>query len=370
MGRFRHGKTLVLLAVLVGVLVGAWVLAADARSSGRVAGVTGGGGDSATVAVAANGPPGRAPMLTTTPSHTPTGSPSPSRTPTPTTTAHFHSPTPTSTPLPFISGIAPASGPSSGGTLAAVTGDFFLPGATATLGGLDASAVVLDAQHIELTSPPLPPATTNGLTVTNPGGGSRSWLDIWFSDYLDVPPSSPFHADIEWLFRQRVSGGCGSGNFCPSDTLTRAQMAVLLDKGAHGGHAEYLPPACTSTVFEDVPCPDGLYVDWINDISTLGITAGCGGGDFCPFAPVTRAQMAVFLLKGTHVPGYAPPACMSTVFTDVPCPDGPYVDWINELAAEGLTSGCGAGLFCPTAVVSRAQMASFLVRTFWPPLPP
>jgi len=365
-GLSRRAKTPVLVSVLVGVAVGAWLLAADARSTGRA----GAGGGSRTAA--ANGPPGRAPMTTTTPSHTPTGSPppSPTRTPTPTTTAHFHSPTPTSTPLPFISGITPASGPSSGGTAATGAGDFFLPGATATLGGVDASAVVLDAQHIELTSPPLAPATTNALTVTNPGGGSRSWLDLWFSDYLDVPQSSPFHADIEWLFRQRVSGGCGNGNFCPSDTMTRAQMAVLLDKGAHGGHAEYVPPACTATVFEDVPCPGGPYVDWVNDIATLGITAGCGGENFCPLAPVTRAQMAVFLLKGTHVPGYAPPACTWTVFTDVPCPDGPYVDWINELAAEGLTSGCGGGLFCPTAVVSRAQMASFLVRTFWPPLPP
>jgi len=354
-GISRRAKTPVSFSVVVGVVVGAWVLGADARSGGRV-GASGGGGNAA-----ANGQPGRVPMTTTTPSHTPTGSPPPTGTPTP---------TPTSTPLPFISGITPASGPSSGGTAATVAGDFFLPGATATLGGVDASAVVLDAQHIELTSPPLAPATTNALTVTNPGGRSRSWLDLWFSDYLDVPQSSPFHADIEWLFRQRVSGGCGNGNFCPSDTMTRAQMAVLLDKGAHGGHAEYVPPACTATVFEDVPCPGGPYVDWVNDIATLGITAGCGGENFCPLAPVTRAQMAVFLLKGTHVPGYAPPACTSTVFTDVPCPDGPYVDWINELAAEGLTSGCGGGFFCPTAVVSRAQMASFLVRTFWPPLPP
>jgi len=38
--------------------------------------------------------------------------------------------------------------------------------------------------------------------------------------------------------------------------------------------------------------------------------------------------------------------------------------WIEQLAVEGVTSGCGTGLFCPEAAVNRAQMAVFLVKTF------
>ena len=40
------------------------------------------------------------------------------------------------------------------------------------------------------------------------------------------------------------------------------------------------------------------------------------------------------------------------------------VHWIEQLAAEGITSGCGNGNYCPEDPVTRAQMAVFLVRTF------
>ncbi len=113
-----------------------------------------------------------------------------------------------------------------------------------------------------------------------------------------------------------------------------------------------------------MPCPGGAFVDWINGLSSEGVTAGCGGGNYCPDSPLTRAQMAVFLLKGEHGGAYAPPACSATVFADVPCPGAPFVDWINQLAAEGVTVGCGGGNYCPSAGTARAQMATFLVRTF------
>jgi hypothetical protein len=53
----------------------------------------------------------------------------------------------------------------------------------------------------------------------------------------------------------------------------------------------------------------------------------------------------------------------STGFTDVPAG---YWDaaWIKQLVAEGITTGCGAGAYCPEAPVTRAQMAVFLVKTF------
>ena len=177
-----------------------------------------------------------------------------------------------------------------------------------------------------------------------------------------MPPSNIFHGDVEKVFRNGVTAGCGSGNYCPTSLVTRAQMAVFLLKGEHGG--DYQPPSCSSTIFTDVPCPGGQFVDWINQLSTEGITGGCGGGNYCPANPLTRAQMAVFLLKGKNGGDYLPPACAATVFGDVPCPGGQFVDWINELAAENITVGCGGGNYCPTAATPREQMATFLVRTF------
>ncbi|MCL4275834.1 MAG: S-layer homology domain-containing protein [Anaerolineales bacterium] len=43
--------------------------------------------------------------------------------------------------------------------------------------------------------------------------------------------------------------------------------------------------------------------------------------------------------------------------------------WIKQLAAEGITGGCGGGNYCPNNPVTRAQMAIFLQRTFNLPLP-
>jgi hypothetical protein len=44
--------------------------------------------------------------------------------------------------------------------------------------------------------------------------------------------------------------------------------------------------------------------------------------------------------------------------------------WIKQLAAEGITTGCGGGNYCPYNPVTRAQMAVFLVRAFIERLPP
>lgn len=66
-----------------------------------------------------------------------------------------------------------------------------------------------------------------------------------------------------------------------------------------------------------VPTPDPAAA-WIENLFVEGITAGCGGGNYCPDAPVTRRQMAVYLLKAKYGASYLPPACVG-VFNDVPC---------------------------------------------------
>jgi N-acetylmuramoyl-L-alanine amidase len=38
--------------------------------------------------------------------------------------------------------------------------------------------------------------------------------------------------------------------------------------------------------------------------------------------------------------------------------------WIEQLAAEGITTGCGTRRFCPDQSVTRGEMAVFLARTF------
>ena len=110
-----------------------------------------------------------------------------------------------------------------------------------------------------------------------------------------------------------------------------------------------------------MPCPS-LFADWIEQLAAEGITAGCGGGNYCPTNPVTRAQMAPFLLEAEHGPSYAPPAC-GGLFLDVACPSL-FANWVEELAAEEITIGCGGGNYCPDNPNTRAQMSAFLVKAF------
>ena len=93
--------------------------------------------------------------------------------------------------------------------------------------------------------------------------------------------------------------------------------------------------------FYDVPQSDP-YHSAIHTVAANGITAGCGGGDFCPDAAISRAQMAVFLLKAKHGAAYAPPPATGAVFSDVPA-DGFAASWIEQLFAEGISAGCGGG---------------------------
>ena len=122
--------------------------------------------------------------------------------------------------------------------------------------------------------------------------------------------------------------------------------------------------ACTSavTTFPDVPVTSPFF-HYVQTIYQLGITGGCSGGNYCPGNPVTRAQMAVFLIKSKYGSAYVPPAC-SGVFPDVPC-SSPFAIWIEKLAADGVTTGCGGGLYCPGNIVTRKQMAPFLLKSLY-----
>jgi len=181
----------------------------------------------------------------------------------------------------------------------------------------------------------------------------------------DVPIGHIFQNFILAIYNAGVTAGCGGGNYCLDAPNTRSQMAVFLLKAKYGG--DHIPPTCTG-VFNDVSCPGAFAVDWIEELAAEGITAGCGGGNYCPDATTTRSQMAVFLLKASQGSGYTPPSCVGT-FDDVPCPGGFAVDWIEDLFNRGVTAGCGGSNYCPDDQVTRGEMAVFLSKTFLLPVP-
>jgi hypothetical protein len=187
-----------------------------------------------------------------------------------------------------------------------------------------------------------------------------------YHTFFDVPPTHGFWRFIEAIENAGVTGGCGGGNYCPGNTVTREQMAVFLLVAKEG--KSYTPPACTTPRFTDVPC-SSPFAPWINELVARGVVAGCGSGKFCPDNPVTRGQMAVLLLATLEGTGYAPPACTTARFLDVPC-SSPLAPWINELVERGITAGCGASQYCPATAVTRGPMSVFLTGTFSLPAPP
>jgi hypothetical protein len=180
--------------------------------------------------------------------------------------------------------------------------------------------------------------------------------------FLDVPADHPFYTFIGKLAARGVTLGCGGGNYCPESNVTREQMAAFILRA----RGEFKPPAPASQRFDDVPASNTFY-NFIDRMAVLQITLGCSASPplYCPGDSVTREQMAAFLIRALHEPGYIPPEPPQQRFADV-APTSPFYGHIEEMAVRQITLGCSASppLYCPSGAVTRAQMAAFLVRAF------
>ena len=256
--------------------------------------------------------------------------------------------------------IQPSSGPSGAAVPVAVDGENFASGLLASIGGSPATGVVVEsATGLRADTPSLLPGTLNHLVITNPDGQTGTLLKAFLADFLDVPGTHAFHAAIEKIFRFRVTTGCGGGSYCPDMLVTRDQMAIFILRASHG--PTYVPPAATGTVFDDLPA-DAFGAAWIEQFFAEEITKGCAPRRFCPTGAVTRDQLAAFLVRAEHGSGYLPPDATG-LFSDVPV-SSPFARWIEQLANEQITSGCGPTTYCPAGVVTRGPMAKLLARTF------
>ena len=244
-----------------------------------------------------------------------------------------------------------------GASISAVSGSGATYTVTANTGSGNGTLrlnVVNDASILDADLNPLGAGYTSGEVYTV----------IKSATFADVPLAYWANGYIERLYTAGITGGCSVSplNYCPDSPATRAQMAVFLLKSKHG--STYVPPAVGgSTGFTDVPTTYWAAA-WIKQLAAEGITSGCATNLYCPDSNVTRAEMAVLLLKSEHGSTYVPPVVgSSTGFTDVPTTYWAAA-WIKQLAAEGITSGCAANLYCPENSVTRAEMAVFLVKTF------
>jgi hypothetical protein len=258
-----------------------------------------------------------------------------------------------------ISTVSPESGPAAGGTRITAEDPAVQAGAALYVGSDVTTAISSQNGEVSGDAPVLSPGTLHDVLVVNPDNSLLRSTDAWLVDYLDVPAGDSIHDFVSTISRARVTAGCGGGNFCPDSPVTRAQMAVFLLRGLEG--KAFAPNEATGTRFDDVACGD-FAAAWIEELSIRQVTAGCGPSSYCPQSGVLREQMAVFLLRTVEGPSYVPPPAQGD-FADVPV-SSVYAPWIEEIAHRGITAGCGGGNFCPTLVVTRGQMAVFLQSTF------
>jgi S-layer homology domain len=141
---------------------------------------------------------------------------------------------------------------------------------------------------------------------------------------------------------------------------TTGEYAKALDGEGmpqYGTWVSYFPWT-TAAQFSDVS-PTSPHFDFINVLSMWKITTGCGAGTFCPGSPVSRGQMAVFIVRSVFGDQFPFPS--TAYFTDVPSTH-PYFAYIQKLRQLGITQGCSATTFCPDASITRSEAAVFIVR--------
>ena len=213
------------------------------------------------------------------------------------------------------------------------------------------------------------PVRNNALTLNksaNAVSNYRATVVPITATFTDVPLGDPSFGFIEFMYQGGYTSGCQTvpSLYCPSDSITRGQMAVFLERSKRGANFTHTP---TGTMFSDVTAATP-FAGFIEQLSLDGITSGCTAGPppaFCPTANVNRAAMAKFLLKAKCGAAYTPATPASSPFADVPVGD-PFLPWINKVYTLGITTGCVASplQYCPNNSVTRAQMATFIYRTF------
>ena len=189
--------------------------------------------------------------------------------------------------------------------------------------------------------------------------------------FTDVSDTDPSNAEITCLVDSGVTTGVTATTYEPNSSVTRRQMALFLKRVADsadakdsGGQVTALPAGDGTTPYTDIAGENADVKKAIDQLDEAGIAQGVTASTFVPDAPVTRRQMAKFLVRlQTYLTGAASvPTASKDYFTDDNGDSGE--GDLNILAEEGVFLGDGAGHVNPGANITRHQMANVLVRKF------
>jgi len=194
-------------------------------------------------------------------------------------------------------------------------------------------------------------------SVAMKGEGIDPGVQI-FGDVRELPPAYWAADQIEVIYNNGITNGCFSDGvtrlFCPEALVSREGMAAFIIR-AIGEPASTAP---YNAYFDDI-VNDG-FAGYINRMSELGITMGCGTRVYCPYSNISREQMAVFIVRAM---GEQPSSMAYNAYFDDIANDG-FAGYINRMNELGVTAGCGTRAYCPHSATTRAEMAVFLFKAF------
>ena len=234
---------------------------------------------------------------------------------------------------------------------AAVSDDATIGSLSWTVTGPDGFTATSNAERFTFTAPA---GGTYTLSVTVDDTARRTHTgSVTLTVFGDIT-GHQFANEILWLAEEGITRGCAAHSYCPTNPVTRAQMASFLARALD------LEAPRQRAGFGDVD-PTSAHAANIEALYAAHITTGCTQDPlaYCPSNPVTRAQMATFLARALDLEAPAQPAG----FDDVD-PSSAHAANIEALYAAHITTGCTQDplAYCPSRPVTRAQMAAFLHR--------
>lgn len=189
---------------------------------------------------------------------------------------------------------------------------------------------------------------------------------LYEHDCAVPPPTTPFTdiagsfaaSDIACALASDIVSGTSGTTYSPNAVVTREQMAIFLIKALEAvTELPYAGP--TLNPFGDHA--NSFANTRIQQLVGLGITAGTSATTYSPTDPVTREQMAIFLIRlYEKLTGQSPAIPATTTFTDIG--NSYAIDEIKQLVGLGVTAGYSPTTYAPTAPVTRAEMAVFMIR--------
>jgi len=172
------------------------------------------------------------------------------------------------------------------------------------------------------------------------------------TSFTDVKPTLDHYNPIMNLAGRGIVKGYSDGTYRPDNKLTRGQASKILALALKLDTKNVKNPG-----FKDVDKANCFY-KYIAALENSGLISGFEDNTFKPNASMTRAHMAKIIDLGFKLES------KSTVnpFRDV-SNSAWYVNHVKALDSNKVTKGKTATTFAPNSSITRAQMASFVVRT-------